>query len=183
MIYKSSVIYTLIFPVSNVNVKKYLTRKVIELDVLPCSIRWKKSVSGVGRMYANVMIMIQENYGTEGVKKLSEVMYNIGLNQADKILESLGLDRTLEGCAYAILAMHRIFGIKSKIVQKDDDKLVIHATFCHWGMRKRGWTPKTCVSIEKYETGLVKKILPTATHFYTKRRSLGNDVCELVLTR
>ena len=181
LVHKSSVTYTPTFCVSNVSLKTYLIRKIIDLDLVPCSIKWKKSVSGVGRMYADIMKMMQENYGAEGIEKLSEVMYNIGFNQADEILQLLGLERTLEGCAYVLLAMHRTFGIKSKIVQKDDDKVVIHATHCYWGKRKRGWTPKTCASIEQYETGLVKKILPSATHFYTKRRSLGDNECELTV--
>jgi len=162
--------------------KNYLIRKVIDLDLVPCSIRWKKSVSGVGRMYADIMRMMEENYGVEGVKKLGEVMYNIGLNQADEILESLGLERTLDGCAYTLMTMHRIFGIKSKMVQEEEDKIVIHATRCYWG-GKKGWTPKTCASIQQYETGLVKGILPSAIHTYTKRRSLGDNICELIITQ
>ena len=163
------------------SLRTYLTRKVIDLNLVPCSIRWKKSVSGIGRMFANMMRMMDEDYGAEGVRKLSEVMYNIGLNQADEIREMLGLERNLEGCAYVLLAMHRIFGVRSKIVQRDKDRIVIHATDCQWGKRKKGWTPKTCASIQQYETGLVKGILPSATHFYTKRRSLDDEVCELII--
>jgi hypothetical protein len=161
--------------------KQQIIKKLIEWDLLPCSIRWKKSVSGIGRMYADIMVMMQKEYGVEGVKKLSNVMYNIGFNQTDEILDILGLERNLEGCAYALLAMHRIFGIKSKIVRKENNKIVIHVTKCYWGKSKKGWTPKTCASIAQYETGLVKGILPNATHIYTKRRSLGHDVCELII--
>ena len=163
------------------SLKTYLTRKTIDLGLIPYSVRWRKSVSGVGRMYANIMIMMDENYGAGGIRRLSEVMYTIGLNQADEIREMLGLERNLEGCAYVLLAMHRIFGVKSKIVQRDKDRIVIHVTDCQWGKRKKGWTPKTCASIQQYETGLVKGILPSATHFYTKRRSLDDEVCELII--
>ena len=165
------------------SLKAYLMRKIIDLDLIPSSIRWKKSVSGVGRMYADIMRMMDQNYGAEGVKRLSEVMYNIGLSQADELLDRLGLERTLEGCAYVLLAMHRIFGVKSKIVRRDNDRIVIHVTYCFWGKRKKGWTPKTCASIQQYETGLVKGILPSATHFYTKRRTLDDEVCELIVTQ
>ena len=161
--------------------KNYLKKRIIDLDIVPYSIRWKKSVSGIGRMYADIMKMLQENYGSGGVKQLSETMYNIGLNQADEILESLGLERNLEGCAYVLLAMHRIFGIKSKIVKKENDRVIIHITHCYWGKSRKGWTSETCASIAQYETGLVKGILPSAMNFYTKKRSLGNDVCELII--
>lgn len=60
-------------------------------------------------------------------------MYNIGLGQSTEILEMLDLKKDLEGCAYVLLAVHRIFGIKSKIVQKDKNKVIIHARKCRWG--------------------------------------------------
>lgn len=164
------------------DIKSYIIKKIINLDILPCSIRWEKSISGIGRMYADIMKMMQENYGAEGVKKLNEIMYNIGLNQADEILELLCLERNLEGCAYAILAMHRIFGIKSKIVKKDSNKIVIHVTHCYWGRSEKDWTPQTCASIAQYETGLVNGILPSATHIYNKRHTIGDEVCELIIT-
>jgi len=165
------------------SLKMYLIRKIIDLGLIPYSVRWKKSVSGIGRMYANMMRMMEEDYGAEGVRKLSDVMYNIGVNQADEIRETLGLERNLEGCAYVLLAMHRIFGVKSKIVRRDNDRVVIHVTHCQWGKRKKGWTHKTCASIQQYETGLVKGILPSATHFYTKRRTLDDEVCELIVAQ
>jgi len=162
--------------------KQYLIKKIIEFGILPCSIRWKKSVSGIGRMYAEIMEMMQKEYGGEGVKKLSNVMYDIGVKQADEIIKTLGLEKNLEGCVYALLAMHRIFGIKSKIVKKEKNKAVIHVTGCYWGKKVKCWVPKTCASIAQYETGLVKGILSNASHIYTKRRSLGDEVCELIIT-
>ena len=164
------------------NLKQMVVKKIIEWDLLPCSTKWKKSVSGIGRMYADILKMMEKEYGKAGVEKLGKVMYNIGINQAAEILETLGLERNLEGCAYALMAMHRIFGIKSKIVKKEKDKIVIHVTECCWGKKKKGWTPKTCASIAQYETGLVKSILPNASHIYTKRRSLGDEVCELIIS-
>ena len=160
----------------------YLVKKIIDLNLIPCSIKWRKSVSGIGRMYANILMMIQENYGSEGIKRLNEVMFKIGFNQADEILDSMGLDRNLKGCIYTLLVMHRIFGIESKIIQKDDYKAIVHISSCYW-KNKEGWSVKSCASIERYETGLVKKILPDAAHYYTKRRSLGHDICELVIER
>ena len=58
--------------------KTHLLRKVIDYDLIPCSIKWRKSVSGIGRL----MRIMQENYGAEGAKKLSQVMYNTSVNQA-----------------------------------------------------------------------------------------------------
>lgn len=161
--------------------KKYVVKKLIDLNIIPCTLKWKKAISGIGRMYADIMSMMQDNYGNEGIEKLSQVMYKIGYGQAQEILKFLGLQRNVEGCAYVLLAMQRIFGIKSKIVEKEKNRIVIHVAHCYWGKRKKGWTPKTCASIACYETGLVKGILPSASHTYTKRRSLGENVCEIII--
>jgi hypothetical protein len=126
--------------------------------------------------------MMQERYGKDGVNNLNEVMYNIGLEQSREILEQLDLKRDLEGCAYVLLAMHRIFGIKSKIIQKDNKKIVIHARKCCWRGNLEKWNAKTCLSIDNYEAGLIEGILPLSEHTYTKRRSCGDNVCELVIS-
>jgi hypothetical protein len=49
--------------------------------------------------------------------------------------------------------------------------------------RKFGkWNAKTCLSIDNYEAGLIEGILPLSEHAYTKRRSCGDNVCELVIS-
>ncbi len=126
--------------------------------------------------------MIQERYEKDGINSLNEVMYNIGLGQSREILEQLDLKRDLEGCAYVLLAMHRVFGIKSKIIQKDNNKIVIHARECCWSGHLEKWNVKTCLSIDSYEAGLIEGILPLSEHAYTKRRSRGDNVCELVIS-
>lgn len=161
--------------------KSFLLKKLIVWDKIPCHLRWKKSVSGIGMIYVDTLEMMQEKYGKDGVNNLNEVMYNIGLGQSTEILEMLGLKRDLEGCAYVLLAMHRIFGIKSKIVQKNNNRVVIHARECRWGGHLTKWNARTCLSIDNYEAGLIEGILPASEHVYTKRRSRGDTICELVI--
>ncbi|MGD2248507.1 MAG: hypothetical protein PVF58_08870 [Candidatus Methanofastidiosia archaeon] len=163
------------------DIKSFFAKKAIKWGLIPAFIKWKKSVIGTGVMYAHIMRMMQEKYGIEGVKNLNEVMYTIGLDQANELLELLHLEKTVEGCAYTLMAMHRIFGIESKIVQKDKNKIVIHVTHCYWGRQTKEWTKRTCASIASYETGLVKGVLPSATHVYTKKHTLGDAVCELII--
>lgn len=157
-------------------------KRLIEWDRIPYYLRWKKSVSGIGIIYVDIMEMMQEKYGKEGVNNLNEVMYNIGHGQSIEILEMLNLKRDLEGCAYVLLAMHRVFGIKSKIIQKDNNKIVIHSMKCRWEGHVTKWNTRTCLSIDNYEAGLIEGILPLSEHAYTKRRSRGDDVCELVVS-
>ncbi len=164
------------------NIKSYLSKKLIDLDLIPKSLRWRKSAKGLGTIYSDLYTMLINEHDIPGIKKMNNVMYNIGLKQGPEVLKELGLDKNLEGCAYAVLAMHRIVSMKSKIVEKSDKKIVIHVSHCSWGNHIDGWTPGTCNSIACSETGLVKGILPDALHQYTKKRSLGNEVCELIIS-
>lgn len=162
--------------------RSFLSKKLIEWDRIPYHLRWRKSVSGIGIIYIETLGMMQEKYGKDGIDNLNEVMYKIGREQSLEILEELDLRRDLEGCAYVVLAMHRIFGIKSKIVQKNESKVVIHATKCLWNGHLPKWNVRTCLSIDNYESGLIEGVLPLSDHEYTKRRSCRDEVCELVIS-
>ncbi len=165
----------------NMSFKSFLLKRLIESDKIPCYLKWKKSVSGIGTIYINTLEMMQEKYGKDGVNNLNRVMYNIGISQSTEILEILDLKRDPEGCAYALLVMHRIFGIKSKIIQNNNNKIIIHARKCCWAGQIKGWNGRTCLSMDNYEAGLIEGILPASKHAYTKRRSCGENICELVI--
>lgn len=169
-------------PGDYLSVKTYLIKKFIDFDLIPSSMRWKKSAKGWGTVYSNLYTMLIAEQDVQGIKKMNKVMYDIGFKEGPGILKQLGLKSNLEGCAYVLLVSHRIFGMKSKIVEKSDKKIIIHASHCAWGNNVAGWTPGTCNSIAHYETGVVNRILPGALHQYKKMRSLGDEVCELVIS-
>jgi len=150
------------------------------INLIPARIKWKKSVSGMGEMYKEILNSLVEKYGNSAVKDLSEAMYKIGFKQGKEIQEKIKVKDNLYGCALVLLIMHRIFGIKSKIVEKSDKKVVIHISHCSW-RDKEGWNSKCCMSLASYERGLVENINPDITHRYTKTRSLGNEFCEIIL--
>jgi len=162
--------------------KSYLVKKLVDLDLIPCRTRWKKSVRGIGRIHADLYTKLQERYGPEGIELLGRVMYGLGAEQAWEIVDSLGLERDLEGCAYAVMVMHRIFGIKSKIIERDSQEVVIEITDCEWGRRRGGWSPGMCVTIGRYEDGVIETILPGARHTYEARHTIQGDNCRLVIT-
>lgn len=112
--------------------------------------------------------------------KLVNLMYNWGINDAEKVIKLLKTKRDLHGCATALLAAQHVFGVKSRIAKESEDEIVIQATKCLW-KEKEGWTPEICAAIEAYEIGLVKGINKNVQHICTKRRSKGDKVCELLL--
>lgn len=160
------------------NLKSKLIEFMIVHDLLPLRIRWMKSASGVGRMFNDVYHMI----GKEDRIKLTAMMHSWGLEDADEFIKTLKIKRDLHGCAVAVLALHRIFGIKSRIAEENETEIKILATECLW-KNKRGWSPEVCASIDAYERGLVEGVNSRLKHYYIKRRSNGDEYCELVLKK
>ncbi len=163
-------------------IKNYIIQKIIYHGLIPHSLRWKKNAKAFGVMYSKMHNMMIKEYDVQNVKNLDDMMYNWGFKQGPEILKDLDLEENLEGCAYVLLTAHRLTGLKSKIAEKNDKKIVIHVSHCPWWNHIEGWTPRTCKSIAHYETGLVRGILPNALHQYKSKRSLGNNVCELIIS-
>ncbi len=145
-------------------------------DLVPVRTRWKKSASGIGRMFNDVFHIMDRNERA----KLAEMMYSWGIEDADGIVETLKIERNLHGCAIALMGMHRISGIKSQIVEENADLVKIRATECLW-VNKKDWTPEVCASIDAYERRLTEGIDKNIVHICTKRRSAGDKFCELIL--
>ena len=158
-----------------------LKTKGVELaiihDKIPTRMRWEQAVSAIGSMYRRFFYLLEPG----NRQSLSEMMEEWGVEHSGEIMEKLGVQRDLHGCALALMSYHRIFGIKSSIAQESEDEIVIQVTHCMW-KDKRNWTPQICASIEAFETGLVKGIDSSIRHRYHKRRSLGHPFCEMHLT-
>jgi hypothetical protein len=157
---------------------KRLIEFVVRHNLLPARIRWKKSASGVGRLFNDVFHFLDESQR----EKLAELVYEWGISDSNEVIRTLEIERNLHGCAVALIAMNCIFGIKSYIARESDDEIVIHATECLW-KDKKNWTPKVCASIEQYDVGLIKGIDKSVDYFCTKRRSKGDKICEVILKR
>lgn len=157
-------------------VKKNIVRLLVKKNLVPMKFRWEKSVSGVGTLYKDIYHMLDE----KGKQNLTKLMHKEGLDQAEDTIKTLGVGREIKDCALALMSAHRIYGIKSHIAKETDNEVIIHCTDCMWS-KKKGWTPAVCVSIQAFETGLVEGINKKINHSYTKRRSLGDKYCEIVL--
>jgi hypothetical protein len=128
--------------------------------------RWEQAVSAVGSMYRRFFYLLEPGKRPG----LSEMMEEWGVEHSSEVLEKLGVQIDLRGCALALMSYHRIFGIKSSIAEESEDEIVIHVTHCMW-KDKRDWTPQICASIEAFEAGLVKGIDSSIRHRYWDTRS------------
>lgn len=151
---------------------------VVRHNLLSARMRWKKCASGVGRLYNDIFHMLGESERS----RLSALMYEWGMGDADEVIRALRIERNLHGCAIALLAMNCIFGIKSYVAKENDNEIVIHATECLW-KDKKNWTPAVCASIEQYDVGLVKGINKGVDYYCIKRRSKGDNICEVILKK
>jgi hypothetical protein len=155
-----------------------LIELVVRHDLVPARIRWKKSASGVGRLFNDVFHMLNE----DDRKNLAKLLYEWGVGDADEVVKMLRIERDLHGCAVALMVANCIFGIKSNIAREDNDEIIIHATKCLW-KDKKNWTPEVCASIEKYDIGLMEGINKNTKYICTKRRSKGDNICEIILRK
>ena len=151
---------------------------VVRHNLLPARVRWKRCASGVGRLYNDIFHMLSEGERS----RLSALMYEWGMSDTDEVVRALKIERNLHGCAVALMAMNCIFGIKSHVAKENNNEVVIHATQCLW-KDKRNWTPTVCASIEQYDVGLVKGINKDVHYYCTKRRSKGDNICEVILKK
>lgn len=158
------------------NLKGKLIEFMVVHDLVPLRMRWGRSASGVGRMFNDIFHILDR----DGRAKLAKMMYSWGLEDAEEVMETLKVKRDLHGCAVALMGVHRIFGIKSHIARENNGELVIHATKCLW-KDKKGWSHEVCASIDAYDKGLIKGINRDIKSRCTKRRSRGDEVCELIL--
>jgi len=147
-------------------------------DKIPLRTKWEEAVSAVGSMYRRFFDMVDEGDRA----RLSRMMEEWGQEHAQKIQGRLDISSGLRGCALVLMAYHRLFGIKSWIAEETGDELVIRVSSCMW-KDKKGWTPQVCASIEAFERGLVRGIDGSIRHHYSKRRSMGDQFCEMRLRR
>lgn len=155
--------------------KKILTW-LLEYDLLPCKLKWKTTSKGMGYIIKELTDKLEKEYGKKSIDILKDVFYSIGYSQAERIRNELKLGTSMEDVALAVLAVDRIWGMKTKL-ENTNSGIVTKTYNCPWSKIK-GWGPKYCAVLDFYEMGLVEGINPNIKHFYTKRRSLGHEYCE-----
>jgi len=160
------------------NIKSKLIELVIKHDFIPYRTKWRECARGYGKLFCEFFNIISEDER----RKLTKSKYEHGLESANEVIEMLKIERDLHGCAIALIGINQVFGIKSHIARENSNEVVIHATKCMW-KDLEGWTPKVCSSIVAYETGLVEGINKNIKPLFTKKRSKGDEVCELILKK
>ena len=151
---------------------------IAKKDLIPKKLKWERNVDGIARIYCGAYSLLDSN----GKKKLVDMLYDWGFKDSDEVVRLLGINRDLHGCAIALITANHAFAMKSHIVKETEDEIVIHVTDCRFKDRD-DWTSKHCVSIDRYDHGLIEGINKNVKLTVTKRRSKGDDVCEAILKK
>ncbi|MCD6434546.1 MAG: L-2-amino-thiazoline-4-carboxylic acid hydrolase [Candidatus Diapherotrites archaeon] len=143
---------------------------------------FEEAVATIGSLYRDFLNLIEDKRSYKGVKELTELMRKKGLKTGKKLKEKLK-GKELEIAAKLLLDLHGRLGFKSKVVKKEKNKIVIRVSYCPWNAKVKGWNSKLCASLDAYEQGLVMAVNAKIKHGVSKRLSLGDKCCEIVLWR
>jgi hypothetical protein len=155
---------------SKLSLKKRLARRYI-----PSSVKWESVLKGVGKLYRAIYDELEKD-GDKSIpsEALANAAYEVGLDFGESLKEKLHLNGTIEDIAVAMDVDHKIFGMKAKIAEKTEGKIVYHCYQCAW---KRYFTPKLCIAIGQAEKGIAQALNPKAEYNVLQTRTMGKDFC------
>jgi hypothetical protein len=152
-----------------------LQKKAVEVGVLPSNAKWRKTVQAYGELYIEGYRWAKKE-GT--LDEFANVIYERGRKNGKRFKEKFGLSETAGDAAFALIAGHRLFGIKSKIVENTQNKSIIHVSDCPW---KEVFTPEACDILGNIERGTCGAISQDLSYSITKKITNKDGVCEFVI--
>lgn len=157
--------------------KKFLASR----GLIPLKIKWRKSASGTGTLFSEIVKEITRNYGKQSLNKIAKACYNVGLKTGKKLMKEFKFkNHDTKDAALALIVIHEIYGMKGKIVKKTSDRTIIHVNKCLW---KEKMEPRMCYAIFELERGICSAINPKLKCSLTKTRSQGNNFCEIIISK
>jgi len=150
--------------------KSYLARKYV-----PSSIKWEAVVKGIGKLYRAIYDEMRKN-GDETVpgKTLANASYRVGLDFGKDLKQALNLGGTIEDIATAMDVEHQIFGMRARITEKSESKIVYHCYRCAW---QKYFCPELCMAIGQAEKGIAQALSPEAKYYIRQTRTMGKEYC------
>jgi predicted hydrocarbon binding protein len=155
---------------TSLSLKKHVARRYI-----PSSTKWKLVLKGLGKLYSSIAEELEKNEsGSDSAKALADAAYSVGFDFGEDLKEELKLGSSIEDVAVAMDLEHRIFGMKAKVAEKSDLRIVYHCRECTW---KKYFTPKLCITIGQAEKGIAQALNPKAQYHILQTRTMGKDKC------
>jgi predicted hydrocarbon binding protein len=150
--------------------EKHVARRYI-----PSSTKWKLVLRGLGKLYGAIGNELEKGEGAgDRTKALADAAYRVGLDFGEDLKEEFKLGSSIEDVAVAMDLEHRVFGMKAKVAEKSDRRIVYHCSECAW---KKYFTPKLCIAIGQAEKGIAHALNPKAQYHILQTRTMGKDRC------
>lgn len=151
--------------------KKHLAKKYI-----PSSKKWKLVLKGVGKLYRAIYDELKEADEKVSTKVLANAAYKVGLDFGETLREEFHLGNTIKDIAFAMDIEHKVFGIKAKVAEKNQRKIIYHCHECAW---EKYFEPKLCIAIGQAEKGIAQALNPQAKYHVLETRTMGRDRCTI----
>ncbi len=150
-------------------------KKLVARRYVPCSTKWESVLKGIGKLYRAMYDELEKEVKDEAAARaLANAAYRIGFDFGADLKETLHLGDSVEDIATAMDIEHKIFGMKAKIAEQSEQRIVYHCYKCAW---KKYFTPKLCVAIGKAEKGIANALNPRARYNVVQTRTMGKDFC------
>lgn len=136
--------------------------------------KWKLVLKGVGKLHRAIYDELEKNNSGSQVKALAKGAYKVGLDFGESLKEEFQLGNSIEDIGFAMAVEHKVFGMKTKVAEKSDRRIVFHCFECAW---KKYFTPKQCIAIGQAEKGIAHALNPQAKYHILQTRTMSKDKC------
>jgi hypothetical protein len=157
--------------------KMSVQKLAIERGIIPSNVKLEKVVQAYGELFMETYEWA-EKYGlSDG---FVDSVYKRGKKNGERFKEKFNLSGTPKDAAFALIAGHKLFGIKSRIAENSKAKAVIRVSDCPW---KELFTPRACDILGNIEKGACDAISQGLSYAITKKLTDKDDICEFVVER
>ncbi|MCD1294395.1 hypothetical protein CUJ83_05200 [Methanocella sp. CWC-04] len=148
-------------------------------------VKWQQS-NTIDRLNSQLIKALVEKYGEEVMAIISDITFEIGLEDGKKICENLNLESgTTKGCVMPLETVSLLSGIDSEVCGsgKDQRSTSIRIRGCMFSGMFDGMNPdiksRAC---ESYSLGLVRAVNDKAELKVSRKCCATNKFCEFVVS-
>ncbi len=149
----------------------------IERGVIPPNMRLKKVIQAYGELFMETYEWAERQELLDG---FADLIYKRGKKNGERFKEKFNLSGSPKDAAFALIAGHKLFGIKSRIAENSKAKAVIRVSDCPW---KELFTPQACDVLGNIEKGACDAISQDLSYAITKKLTDKDDICEFVVEK
>ena len=150
----------------------------IEIEEIPLEKRYKSAIDGWTTRIRKLYEAIEDRFGEEGLKLISEVSVQYGREIAERV-KSRRPDMDLRQVGLFLVKVFNGMRSEGEILEWSDDKVTIMVPECPYPFTR----PQICRAHTSMEEALVKGLNPDLDYIIEKRIPAGDSECWHVIRR